>query len=208
MTLSMSSNLMSRMRSMVPRPWKIALLNSTSMRPHSPSTAAGARSTLVTSRRSIGTINARRPCAAISAAVDSRLPGSETTGSSPRTEFGSLRPSPSWTVRAVMATSNPPEASAIADALPMPRLAPVTSATGVSVMLHSLPAVEPRTGAERREWDSNPRRVAPHTLSKRADSAALASLPEEGDASGPLAACIRRPGGTRALPLRAASFRT
>jgi hypothetical protein len=31
----------------------------------------------------------------------------------------------------------------------------------------------------RREWDSNPRRVAPHTLSKRADSAALASLPGE-----------------------------
>src|SRR5205085_3266427 len=78
--------------------------------------------------------------------------------------------------------------------------------------------------AERREWDSNPRRVAPHTLSKRADSAALASLPEDGDArrrpfadsfaarvddrSGPLAARTRRPGGTRALPLRAASFRT
>src|SRR4051812_32525140 len=32
--------------------------------------------------------------------------------------------------------------------------------------------------SERREWDSNPRRVAPHTLSKRADSAALASLLE------------------------------
>ena len=31
---------------------------------------------------------------------------------------------------------------------------------------------------ERREWDSNPRWVAPHTLSKRADSAALASLPD------------------------------
>ena len=30
---------------------------------------------------------------------------------------------------------------------------------------------------ERREWDSNPRWVAPHTLSKRADSAALAPLP-------------------------------
>ena len=29
----------------------------------------------------------------------------------------------------------------------------------------------------RRRWDSNPRRVAPHTLSKRADSAALAPLP-------------------------------
>ena len=29
---------------------------------------------------------------------------------------------------------------------------------------------------QRREWDSNPRWVAPHTLSKRADSAALASL--------------------------------
>ena len=28
----------------------------------------------------------------------------------------------------------------------------------------------------RREWDSNPRKVALHTLSKRADSAALASL--------------------------------
>ncbi|MCU1362093.1 MAG: hypothetical protein JWN99_3382, partial [Ilumatobacteraceae bacterium] len=27
-------------------------------------------------------------------------------------------------------------------------------------------------------WDSNPRRVAPHTLSKRADSAALAPLPD------------------------------
>src|SRR6185436_3580251 len=29
---------------------------------------------------------------------------------------------------------------------------------------------------ERREWDSNPRWVAPHTLSRRADSSALASL--------------------------------
>ncbi len=28
----------------------------------------------------------------------------------------------------------------------------------------------------RRGWDSNPRRLAPHTLSKRADSAALAPL--------------------------------
>ncbi len=35
---------------------------------------------------------------------------------------------------------------------------------------------------ERREWDSNPRRLAPHTLSKRADSAALASLPGNRDA--------------------------
>src|SRR5438105_11820440 len=42
--------------------------------------------------------------------------------------------------------------------------------------------------AVRREWDSNPRRVAPHTLSKRADSAALASLPRSamvGDAGLP-----------------------
>ena len=36
----------------------------------------------------------------------------------------------------------------------------------------------------RREWDSNPRRLAPHTLSKRADSAALASLPRAGDPTG------------------------
>ena len=38
-------------------------------------------------------------------------------------------------------------------------------------------ALSVRRGAWRREWDSNPRWVAPHTLSKRADSAALASLP-------------------------------
>ncbi len=40
----------------------------------------------------------------------------------------------------------------------------------------------------RREWDSNPRWVAPHTLSKRADSAALASLLDARTAGG-------RPGG-------------
>ena len=39
----------------------------------------------------------------------------------------------------------------------------------------------------RREWDSNPRRVAPHTLSKRADSAALASLLTPGTDYGPAA---------------------
>ena len=45
-------------------------------------------------------------------------------------------------------------------------------------------------GPARRGWDSNPRWVAPHTLSKRADSAALASLP---DVSGKLQA----PGWTK-----------
>ena len=43
------------------------------------------------------------------------------------------------------------------------------------------PAASPRrrsaVPSQRRGWDSNPRRVAPHTLSKRADSAALAPLP-------------------------------
>ena len=34
---------------------------------------------------------------------------------------------------------------------------------------------------ERRGWDSNPRKVALHTLSKRADSAALAPLPGRSD---------------------------
>ena len=39
----------------------------------------------------------------------------------------------------------------------------------------------------RREWDSNPRWVAPHTLSRRADSSALASLPAwRAEASGGL----------------------
>ena len=40
------------------------------------------------------------------------------------------RPSPSRTVRAVMTTSNPRRARATAAQRPMPRLAPVTSATG------------------------------------------------------------------------------
>ena len=43
------------------------------------------------------------------------------------------------------------------------------------------PEEERERASWRREWDSNPRRVAPHTLSKRADSAALASLPGGGD---------------------------
>jgi hypothetical protein len=50
--------------------------------PRSASTFAGAASTSARSSRSIVIINARRPCAAISAEVDSRLPGSDTIGSS------------------------------------------------------------------------------------------------------------------------------
>ncbi len=42
---------------------------------------------------------------------------------------GRARPSPSWTVRAVMTTSKPRRASATAAQRPMPRLAPVTRAT-------------------------------------------------------------------------------
>ena len=34
-----------------------------------------------------------------------------------------------------------------------------------------------KQASKRRGWDSNPRKVALHTLSKRADSAALAPLP-------------------------------
>ena len=40
----------------------------------------------------------------------------------------------------------------------------------------SVPASGTDDEQQRREWDSNPRWVAPHTLSKRADSAALAPL--------------------------------
>ena len=61
----------------------------------------------------------------MSRAVVSRLPG---TGSPP-VEADSSGASPSRMVRAVMATSRPALARAMADALPMPRLAPVTSAT-------------------------------------------------------------------------------
>ena len=70
---------------------------------------------------------ARAPVAVISPAVVSRLPG-RTTGPA----GASARPSPSWTVRALMTTSQPARASAMAAHRPIPRLAPVTSATGRS----------------------------------------------------------------------------
>src|SRR5215207_887441 len=104
------------------------------MRPHSSSTAAGSARTASRSRRSIGTIKARRPRASISSAVRSRLPGTTTVLRSWLTDVASDAPSPSFTVRALTTTSNPASASASAPARPMPRLAPVTTATGVSVM--------------------------------------------------------------------------
>ena len=54
---------------------------------------------------------------------------------------------------------------------------------------------KPSGPAVRREWDSNPRWVAPHTLSKRADSAALASLlgvPGVGPRTGQAIVCAAR----------------
>ena len=53
--------------------------------------------------------------------------GVATSGA--RTLEGWARPSPSFRVRAVMTTSKPRRASATAAQRPMPRLAPVTSAT-------------------------------------------------------------------------------
>jgi len=69
--------------------------------------------------------SARPPAASICRAVVSRLPGM----GSPRVDPDSSNASPSRTVRAVMATSRPAAARATAEARPIPRLAPVTSAT-------------------------------------------------------------------------------
>ncbi len=62
------------------------------------------------------------------------------------------RPSPSRRVRAVMATSKPARAAAMATALPMPRLAPVTNATG---------APSPPDRAPRRRALARRRRLLP-----------------------------------------------
>ena len=63
-----------------------------------------------------------------------------TERASALTELVEDRPSPSWTVRAVIATSKPRSASASAAHRPMPRLAPVTMAFGsraVSMLAHA-----------------------------------------------------------------------
>ena len=65
---------------------------------------------------------------------------------------------------------------------------------GICVTIRADAAVVDITTDERREWDSNPRWVAPHTLSKRADSAALAPLQEprmlQGGSTGSLSARV------------------
>ena len=78
------------------------------------------------SSRSAWIGRARPPADSISRAVVSRLPGMRTPGAEPE----SSKASPSRTVRAVIATSNPAVARAMADALPIPRLAPVTERDG------------------------------------------------------------------------------
>ena len=87
---------------------------------------------------------ARPPAASIWRAVVSRLPG---TGSPP-VEADSSNASPSRMVRAVMATSRPARARASADALPMPRLAPVTSAMRRSTDMEAR-VPSPRRGVPR-----------------------------------------------------------
>src|ERR1700678_2419102 len=103
----------------------MALLTRTSRRPQAEVAAAAAASTERRSRRSMATACTPAPVALISAAVVSRLPGNTTDP-----EALSPRPSPSWTVRALITTSHPARAKARAAQRPMPRLAPVTKATG------------------------------------------------------------------------------
>jgi hypothetical protein len=95
----------------------------------SASATAATRSTDERSMRSIGTGRQVRPSASISAAVVSRLPAMGIGSSGTRVLEAWARPSPSCTVRAVITTSKPRRARARAAQRPMPRLAPVTSAT-------------------------------------------------------------------------------
>ena len=113
-----------------PGPLQMALFTNRSTRPHSSRAVSAAALTDSVDRRSIVMGRARWPRSAISAAVVSRLPGTVT--SSPRSDVGApILPSPSRTVRAVMATSYPASARASALARPIPLLAPVTSAMGL-----------------------------------------------------------------------------
>src|SRR3954470_15487764 len=110
---------------MLPGPVCTALSTRTSRRPNrSPTEPTAARSESWSSR-SPTTAWASAPRSRTSAAVRSRLPS--TGAPAPTSE--SSTPLPSVSVRAVMPTSSPASASACAQALPIPRLAPVTSAT-------------------------------------------------------------------------------
>ena len=77
--------------------------------------------------RSAGTVRQRTPAAPTSSAVEDNEPGSGVVSDAATVDECS-RDSPSVTVRAVSATSNPARARCTAIALPIPRLAPVTKA--------------------------------------------------------------------------------
>src|SRR5665647_239047 len=113
----------------------MALLNNTSTRPHVPRASEATSRTDWRSIRSMRMGRHRAPKASISLAVVSRLPGMGISAVGKAEEEGALRPSPSRTVRAVMITSQPARARAKAPQRPIPRLAPVTRATGVAPSL-------------------------------------------------------------------------
>src|ERR1019366_2901805 len=114
--------------------------------PHRSRTIAVAAPTEARSMRSEGTASTERPVALIASAVALNEPGRGRVLVSLTVEECS-RSSPSTWLRAVMATSYPAWAKAIATALPMPRLAPVTNATGPSLAptVSSLSRSEPGT---------------------------------------------------------------
>ena len=110
-------------------------------------------------------------------------------GTGPRSSAGAMR----WTSTYAAPPASRPSAAAMSDSTTS-RFGGVRPCVGTprflgrtrSIVLRSIwlvydvrhgsSASARRPVARRREWDSNPRWVAPHTLSKRADSAALASL--------------------------------
>ena len=121
--------------SLLPSPVWIPLLTSRSIPPQEEAATSYASRAERQSHRSRLRGRARWPCSRILAAVDSRLPGMGKPSEC----------SPSFTVRAVGTTSKPALASATQVAPPMPRLAPVTKATGhpdVSVVVRVLRAEE------------------------------------------------------------------
>ena len=91
---------------MLPGPVSTALFTTKSMPPHSSAAVAAAAPTDSRSRRSATSGSARLPSSRIDAAVVSRLPGSARPP--PVSEVS--RPSPSRTVRPLIATSHPERA--------------------------------------------------------------------------------------------------
>ncbi len=121
---SSCSTVSSTTGTMLPGPVSTALFTSRSTPPQASATCSTARRSAVWSCRSATSSRALVPDWRMRAAVSGRLPGMAR----PIPVSESSRPSPGRRVRPMTATSHPEWARARAVALPIPRVAPVTTA--------------------------------------------------------------------------------